>query len=56
MKSTTDPIRELRLIYALIVNDAYAATFKSMAMYRRALLKSMVTMRRDRDSHAQGAE
>ena len=38
--------RELRLIRALIANDAYAATFPSMAMYRRALLKSIVTMER----------
>jgi hypothetical protein len=49
MNSTTDPIRELRLIYALIVNDKYAATFQSVAQYRRALLKSIITMRK---SHA----
>jgi transcriptional regulator CtsR len=38
--------RELRLIRALIANDAYAITFPSMAMYRRALLKSIVTIER----------
>ncbi len=36
--------RELRLVVALIANDAYAMTFQTMGQYRRALLKSIVTM------------
>jgi transcriptional regulator CtsR len=36
--------RELRLVVALIANDAYAMTFQTLGQYRRALLKSIVTM------------
>ena len=36
--------RELRLVQSLIANDAYAATFQTMGQYRRAVLKSIVTM------------
>jgi hypothetical protein len=44
MKTAPDQIRELRLTYALIANDAWAASFQTIGQYRRALLKSMVTM------------
>jgi hypothetical protein len=32
------------LVVALIANDAYAMTFQTLGQYRRALLKSIVTM------------
>jgi hypothetical protein len=33
-----------RLVYALIANDALAATYVSLGAYRRGMLKAMRTM------------
>ena len=51
MRNETHAERELRLIRALIANDAYAASFQTIGQYRRALLKSIVTVSASASKH-----
>jgi hypothetical protein len=53
-KEAADPIREIRMIYALVSDDAYAATFQTMGQYRSALLKGIVVaMAKRSERHAE---